>query len=484
MAILNGTSGSDALVTTSIFADTLYGYAGDDTLDGGLGSDRLIGGQGNDTYILSGPGDVVVELANEGIDTVQAAFSVDLRRAVLANVENVRLTGFASRADGSDVANSLWGNAWGNTLYGYGGNDTLYGEGGNDLLDGGSGDDALFGGTGRDTLRGGAGSDTLLGAVEIDVSGGEADVLIGGAGDDTYLIDNNRVSVVEQAGEGYDTAVVTYGAFTLAANVEALFIIGQASVVGNAQDNLMRGGEAADELDGGAGVDSLYGGFGDDIYTVDSLDDRVFESTDGGKDTVRYAATADVDLAYWRSVENFTLLGDAAVDVLGTQVGNVIQGNRQANVLHGLGGDDVLAGGGVSVSGTSDTLSGGLGNDTYLFTAQDSLVRIEEEGGQADVLAFQAGISLDQLVFSRVDADLRVQVADAVGGGLSRGVLVAGWFTSADRQVETIAAGGASLDHQQVNALVSAMALPGGAASPGGAPQALSQPTAVLVPVA
>lgn len=64
MAIFKGTSGNDALVSKSILADTLYGYDGDDTLDGGLGSDRLVGGRGNDLYILSGAGDVVVELAD------------------------------------------------------------------------------------------------------------------------------------------------------------------------------------------------------------------------------------------------------------------------------------------------------------------------------------------------------------------------------------------------------------------------------------
>lgn len=555
MAIFKGTSGNDALVSKSSLADTLYGYDGDDTLDGGLGSDRMVGGRGDDFYILSGTGDVVVELANEGIDTVQAAFNVDLRRAAYANVENVLLTGSASRADGSELANTLWGNAYANTLYGYGGNDTLYGYDGNDTLDGGEGDDALYGGNGRDVLRGGAGqdyldggagidtmvggagndtyvvnlvsdvvtealnggvdtvlygvegnvdlsryanvenltltgvgnwsikgtdvandlrgtnqgantiygyggNDTLAGAMDNETDYGAADVLIGGTGNDTYLLDNTSVQVVEQAGEGYDTVVLNQGSYTMADNVEALFVTWQASIKGNALDNYIRGGDAADELDGGAGNDTLVGGFGDDIYTIDSMADRVIESADGGNDTIRYAATSDVDLDYWLTIENFDLLGDAAVNVRGNAAYNVLQGNAQANVLYGLDGNDTLWGGDNLNSAAADTLVGGQGDDTYLFKLHGGQVHIQEEGGESDVLAFQDGIAYDQLFFSRTGDDLRVQVLDGSSAVMDaqQGVTVDGWFASADAQVDTITAGGATLHRGQVDALIAAMA--------------------------
>lgn len=568
MAILKGTSGNDALVSKSILADTLYGYDGDDTLDGGLGSDRLVGGRGNDLYILSGSGDVVVELANEGIDTVQAAFNVDLRKATYANVENVILTGTALRADGSDVANALWGNASANTLYGYAGDDTLYGYDGNDTLDGGEGDDVLFGGSGRDSLRGGAGNDyldggtgadvmaggagndtyvvylatdvvtegfnggtdtvlygvegnadltrmtnvenltltglgnwsikgteaandlrgsndgtntiygyggndTLAGAMDNETDYGAADVLIGGTGNDTYLVDNTSVQVVEQAGEGYDTIVLNQGTYTMAANVEALFVMWQGSVTGNDLDNYIRGGDVGDELNGGLGNDTLVGGFGDDIYTIDSMADSVIESADGGIDTIRYAATADVVMDCWHTIENFDLLGNAAVNVRGTSDNNALNGNGQANALYGMDGNDTLWGGQNLSSIQADTLLGGQGDDTYLYTPQGGLVHIQEEGQGADVLAFQGGITYSQLLFSRQGSDLLIQVLDAsvASSDAHQGVIVDGWFAPAGEQVETITAGDASLDHTQVDALIAAMASSFGA---GGMPSGLT----------
>lgn len=555
MAILKGTAGNDALVSKSILADTLYGYDGDDTLDGGLGSDRLVGGKGNDLYILSSAGDVVVELADEGIDTLQAAFNVDLRKAAYVNVENVVLTGTALRADGSDLANALWGNASANTLYGYSGDDTLYGYEGNDTLDGGEGDDVLFGGAGRDFLRGGAGNDhldggtgadvmaggagndtyvvnlstdvvtelanggtdtvlwgvegnadlarmanvenlmltgtgnwsikgsdaandlrgsnngtnviygyggndTLSGAMDNEADYGAADVLIGGTGNDTYLLDNTSVQVFEQAGEGYDTIVLNQGIYTMAANVEALFVTWQAAITGNDQDNYIHGGDAADELDGGLGNDTLVGGFGDDIYTIDSLADRVIESADGGYDTIRYAATADVLLDAWHTIENFDLLGHAAVNVRGTFDYNVLNGNEQANALFGMGGNDTLWGGHNLDSNQVDTLAGGQGDDTYLYRPQDGQVHIQEEGQGMDVLAFQGGITYSQLYFSRQGSDLLVQVLDpgAMASDARQCVVVDGWFAPAGEQVETFTAGDAALDHTQVDALIAAMA--------------------------
>jgi Ca2+-binding RTX toxin-like protein len=113
-------------------ADTLTGLGGNDILVGGAGADTLIGGLGDDTYEVTDAGDLVVENALEGADTVWAKVNF----ALSANVENL--------------------------VYGGTGNFTGTGNNLNNLVIGGNGDDILDGGAGSDTLIGGGGADTFV----------------------------------------------------------------------------------------------------------------------------------------------------------------------------------------------------------------------------------------------------------------------------------------------------------------------------------
>lgn len=179
---ITGTSGADTITPSAslaiqavptVYADTLSGLAGDDTLDGGAGADRLIGGAGNDVYVIDNAGDLVVEVAGEGADTVQSAVSYSLG----ANVENLTLTGSAANGTGNDLANIITGNSSANFIFGLAGADRL---------EGGSGADTLDGGTGLDTLSGGSGDDRLVG-------GPGADLYVGGAGKDTFVLTRGDV---------------------------------------------------------------------------------------------------------------------------------------------------------------------------------------------------------------------------------------------------------------------------------------------------
>ncbi|MDO5650874.1 MAG: Ig-like domain-containing protein [Moraxella sp.] len=121
--------------------DTINGGAGDDYLDGGTGADRMTGGTGDDTYIVDNIGDVVIELANQGMDTVISSVNYTLGD----NVEHLTLIGtVATTATGNALANTLTANNIGNTL------------------NGGAGNDILIGGLGADTLTGGAGNDSFV----------------------------------------------------------------------------------------------------------------------------------------------------------------------------------------------------------------------------------------------------------------------------------------------------------------------------------
>ncbi|MFN9402380.1 MAG: calcium-binding protein, partial [Dolichospermum sp.] len=99
------------------------------------GNDTLIGGAGNDIYVVDSTTDVIIEVASQGIDTVQS--SVTFTLANVATVENLTLTG--------TTAINGTGNAGNNILTGNSTNNTLNGEDGNDTLNGGAGIDTLIG---------------------------------------------------------------------------------------------------------------------------------------------------------------------------------------------------------------------------------------------------------------------------------------------------------------------------------------------------
>lgn len=153
--------------------DLLIGGAGDDSLNGGNGADEMQGGPGNDTYVVNEAEDHIVELPDEGIDTVISSVSWTLG----PNLEALLLTGTA--------ALSGTGNALANRLIGNQGNNLLRGLGGADSIAGGAGADTLVGGAGADTLQGGAGADRFL--YNSPAEGGDRIISYVGA-DDTILV--------------------------------------------------------------------------------------------------------------------------------------------------------------------------------------------------------------------------------------------------------------------------------------------------------
>jgi Ca2+-binding RTX toxin-like protein len=161
--------------------DVLYGLGGNDVLNGWGGDDILYGGDGNDglvaynfsgkdtlygeagnDYYTIGVGDIVIETANNGIDTIELWYEVSGVYTIPKNVENLLVRGSASII-GNDLDNSI--NVISNDSHlvdGGAGNDRLNGYGGNDILIGGQGNDTINGNKGNDVVTGGAGNDSLL----------------------------------------------------------------------------------------------------------------------------------------------------------------------------------------------------------------------------------------------------------------------------------------------------------------------------------
>ncbi|MBK6850112.1 MAG: hypothetical protein IPG93_00525 [Burkholderiales bacterium] len=152
------------------------------------------------------------------------------------------------------------------------------------------------------------------------------------------------------------------------ANVENVTLTGTGNIdaagdasanvlTGNAGNNHLNGLDGNDVLNGGAGVDTLAGGLGNDTYVVDSVTDVIVENLNEGTDTLQSSVSI---AALAANVENLVLTGGAAINGVGNDLANRLNGNPGANTLTGGVGNDMLDGG-VG----ADRLVGGVGNDLY-----------------------------------------------------------------------------------------------------------------------
>ena len=371
-------------------ANVLSGGDGDDVLNGAGGADQMSGGLGNDLYVVDHASDVVIELAGEGVDLVQAGLNYTLG----VEVENLKLTGTGGfTATGNSGANVLNGAAGADTMIGAGGNDTYVVDDAGDVV-------TESAGAGTDTvqawltyaLTANVENLTLMGTADINGTGNDlanlltgnsgANVLIGGPGDDTYIIDSAADSVVEVEAQGTDLVQASIN-YTLGANVENLTLTGSSGLsgTGNELNNVLTGNTGAntltgnggnDTLNGGAGADSMTGGAGDDGYVVDNAGDQVIEASNEGIDTVQTSITYTLA----SNVENLTITATGSVNGTGNALDNVLTGGSGANQLNGGAGNDILNG-----AGGADAMTGGTGDDQYFVdNAGDTTVELADEG--------------------------------------------------------------------------------------------------------
>ncbi len=498
--------------------------------------------QGGDVGTL----DVRVTATDQGSLSVADVFALTIAPS-WGTAGNDTLIG----TSGNDVLDGLAGD---DVLRGLAGNDTLIGGAGSDLLDGGTGTDTMTGGTGNDTYLVDVAGDvvtelanegtdtvqssiasilganvenlTLTGTTLINGTGNTlnnvltgnsaANTLTGGAGNDTYVVSTGD-TVVEQPTQGFDT-VQSDVTWTLGANLEALTLMGTASIngTGNALDNLLTGNSGANVLTGGAG---------NDAYVV-STGDTVVEAANAGIDTV----LSDVTTTLSANIELLVLTGSNAINGTGNNLANGITGNIAANILNGGMGTDILAGldgndtyvvdhtgdlvielanngvdtvhssvaytlaanvenlsltGAAAINGTgntldnivfgnsannvlsgangndtlrgglgNDTVNGGSGNDTFLFGRGDGQDLVQDNSGTADKILYDAGINPLDLVISRQVNDLHLAIH-----GSSDQITVQNWYVGTINRTETIQAGnGQTLLSTQVEQLIQAMA--------------------------
>ena len=294
--LLHGDDGNDHL-SGGGGHDALYGGSGNDHLDGGGQADRMLGGTGDDIYYVDDIADIVLEFADEGLDTVFS--SVDI--ALPDHIENLWVIG--------DGAVGVTGNARDNTI---------------------------TGNTAANHFLAGAGNDRLDG-------GGGADLLEGGAGDDIYDIGDAAQQIIENPDAGYDS-VRTSVSHALHDNVEQLMATGNADLLltGNAGDNVLTGNAGDNLLDGGGGDDFVSGGAGNDVYlfgrgaghdtlrNTDVLRDSADLSLAAAVDTLRFGPNiAATDIVGWRTSDDMVLA------IKGTDDQVTIAGYFEANQVAG-----------------------------------------------------------------------------------------------------------------------------------------------------
>ena len=115
-------------MTGNLVYNRIVGNAGNNRIDGGLGKDELIGLGGNDTYLVDNAGDLIVEAAGGGIDTVESAFSYTLADGLSRGADDERLEAANVRSTAPATrSTTITGNAGRNSLDGGRGKDTRLG---------------------------------------------------------------------------------------------------------------------------------------------------------------------------------------------------------------------------------------------------------------------------------------------------------------------------------------------------------------------
>lgn len=490
--------------------DVLTGNYKDNILDGGKGADTMAGGTGNDTYYVDNVGDVVIENANEGMDSVYSSVNYNLS----ANVENLTLTGTSAiNGTGNSLNNNITGNTANNTLTGQSGNDTLTGGKGNDYLNGGSGNnDYIFNlGDGNDTIVDSGSSKITFGSgitknnVKLTANGTDVVVSFTNSSDTILLtnqVTNSNIASISFAdgtsltssdissalNVGSGTKVPPGGGQVTVGSGTVYAPSGNNNITSNSGNNIIYSGSGNDTISdmngnnyinagngnnnitAGYGTDTVVAGSGNDVITdmygnnsINAGDGNNVITTGYNNDTVTAGAGDDVIVDMYGNnyinagdgnnsistgYNNDTVFSGSGNDTINDSYGNNYFSSGAGNdiINAGFNNDTIIGGAG------NDTLNGGDGDDVYKFSAGDGKDLVTDSSGN-DSIVFDSGVSKNNIAFYK---DASGNLTIDYGKNAGQDVITVSKYTT--NPIEKVQLGdGTYITNTQINSLIQNM---------------------------
>jgi hypothetical protein len=174
----------------------------------------------------------------------------------------------------------------------------------------------------------------------------------------------------------------------------------------------------------GSGAQCIYDAGGTDwFYATSSFGTQLIDLNPGSFSNI-LGGVGNISIALGVIIEN-ALGGVSADTILGNEANNLLIGGEGQDKLSGGAGDDTLTGDGVNAAKSSaDTLTGGLGHDSFEDSLANSNGDTITDFSRSDRIVF-TNATLDQFAFSLSGSTLTYTGGSMTLGGLSNAALVA-----------------------------------------------------------